>query len=422
MIPRLLAVFLRGMTLVVRFALSLAVARALGLDQTGLFFIYLAGVQMASGLLPFDLYATTARAVLRSHDRPPEGIGSELERHFGALMLIAVAVGPVAALIFYTSSPSVGVLLTIVFLVHVGLEAISNDIGRLLIPLSRPLLAAAFLFVRSAIWIVPAVILLETGVWATDALGLVLAWFGASVITTIMGLVLVWRGSNMKFRLVIDLQWLYGALGQSLIFFVGSLAFRFVNGGDRFLVERSLGLDAVAVYGFYVSLAFGVLALIETGNSAWNYPRLVKAIQMKEHAAVKSILSSYVWQNTFASVALCAALALSFPMVAKGLLDPIYFENTEMFLYVCLGILFICIALPFKYTIYGFGSDHVRLLGMIVGMIVLVIAWKSLLPASGLTGAGAMLAWSLGAIAASHVIGASLLMTKMKSWKVSDNL
>lgn len=416
MIDRLSAISLRGATLVIRFGLALLVARTLDIEQAGLFFLYLAGVQIASSLLPMDFYASTARALLRTKTIQHGGSHTEIDRHFGAIVLMSVVFGPVAAAIFYLSSPPVGFVLALIFIVHIGLEAFSNDSGRLLVPLSRPLLSAAYLFIRSAIWIIPAALLLETGLWSANAFGLALFWFASSFVMAIMGALVTGRAAGSRLALLIDYRWVLLALKQSFVFFVGSLAFRFVIGGDRFLVERALGLEAVAVYGFYVSLAFGLLALVETGSSAWNYPSLVKAIQDRDRDRVYRILFPYLLQNTIASVVLTALLVFVFSLLPTGLLDPVYVDNVETFHLVCLSVFFLCISLPFHYTVYGFGLDAVRLFGMVFGMVIMILAWAALLPQAGLPGAGLMLAFALGAISLSRVIGGLWLLTTNRHW------
>ncbi len=419
---RISAITLRGATLVIRFGLSLLVARNLDIEQTGLFFLYLAGVQIASSILPMDIYAFTTRALLQNH--PSQKLLSQtiLERHFGSIVLISVVFSPLAAAIFYLSSPSVGLTLAVLFVAHSGMEALSNDIGRLMVPLSRPLLSAAYLFVRSAIWIIPAAILLESKLWTTDALGLILFWFASSFAVTIIGTLAISRAIGSRVSILIDYRWVYLALRQSLVFLIGSIAFRFVIGGDRFLVERALGLEAVAVYGFYASLAIGLLALVETGSSAWNYPSLVKAIQSRDKDRVYRVFFPYLLQNTLASFALSAILVLGFSLLPDGTIDTVYLRNVETLHLVSLGVLSLCISLPFHYTIYGFGHDAFRLISMVIGMVIMVIAWSAFLPQSGLQGAGLMLALALGAVALIRVIGGFWLLITMRHWQHENSL
>lgn len=401
----------------IRFVLSLVVARTLSLDQAGLFFLYLAGVQIAAALLPFDLYSSTARAVLRYDDCSDKLVAVHVGRHFGAVIFLAVILGPLTAVVFYFVSPSSGFLLVILFSLHVGIEAISNDIGRMLVPLSHPLTAASFLLLRSAIWVVPTVILFETGFWQTDALGLALSWFAGSALTTVLGLHLVRQSTNPPFQLTFSLKWLVKNLRKSLLFFAGSLIFRLVTGGDRFLVAAALDLESVAVYGFFVSLSFGLLALLETGSSAWNYPQLVKSIQAKNGKQTKSVLVRFVWQNSIAAIALTSGMAFGFPPIASMILDPVYAENKALLHLICFGVLLLGLSLPCQYVVYGFGCDQARLLAMTFGAGVLVLGWYHWLPSAGLPGAGWMLASSFGAIALVRLLSMTYLLFSARHWK-----
>jgi len=417
MSPRLLSITLRALTLATRFALSLVVARSLALEQAGLFFLYLAGVQIAAALLPLDIYSSTARALLRADSRRGEQIGVQIGRHFGAIVFLAFVLGPLAAVAFYFSSTSIGIEFVLLFPIHIGLEAVSNDIGRILVPLKRPLAAATFLFLRSAIWIFPAVILFESDLWQTNAFGLAMSWFAASGLTTALGLFLIRQSTDARLRLSLSLNWLGKNLRHSLLFLAGSLVFRLVTGGDRFLVANALGLDAAAIYGFFVSLAFGLLALLETGSSAWNYPQLVKAIQAKNGRETRSVLIRFAWQNSIAALLLTSTLAFGFPPVAGLILDPIYAENTTLFHLVCFGVLLLGLSLPCNYVIYGFGYDQFRLLTMIFGAGTLLLGWYFWLPSGGVLGAGMMLASAFGAIALGRLLAMGYLLFTARHWE-----
>lgn len=416
LIYRFSAIALRGANLIVRFGLAILVARTLDVEQAGFFFLYLAGVQTASNLLPMDMYASTARAVLRTKTGEQDGAHAEINRHFGAVLMLSAIFGPVAGAVFYVSSPSVGFGLAFLFFLHAALEAFINDTGRLLVPLSRPLHSAAYLFLRSAIWIAPAFLLLEMGLWRASATGLAIFWLGSSFVMAVIGTMIIGRAVGTPLKVEFDFGWVILKLKYSFIFLLGSLAFRFISGGDRFLIERALGLEAVAVYGLYVSVAFGLLALVETGSSAWSYPGLVRAVQEKDKALVYQVFIPYLWQNTLGSLILTLLLVISFSLMPAGFVDPVYLESVRAFQLICLGVFFLCVSLPFHYLIYGYGMDIARLISMFFGAITMITAWAALLPEAGLLGAAIMLAAALGAIGLYRILLGTFLLFAIRRW------
>lgn len=407
--PQALAGGLRASTLVLRFALMFFLARTVSLETLGLFGLYWAALQLASTLLPMDVYAQTSRWLLEGK----VDAGSLIARHLGFLFLAIFTLGPVATFVFSLSSESIEFILIMFFLLHLPVETIASEIGRLLVPLHKPLAANVILFVRSALWVMPLVFCLEIEIVSPKLLNILSFWLVGSLFSLIISYCVLYKFSSASLIPRLNIPWCVSAIQKSGIFLLSTFAFRSVLGVDRFIVENKFDLEVLGIYALFASVSLGVLGLIESGVSAWHFPRLVAAIQKHESAAVFVILKGFVKQNSVASFCLMLIILVAFPIAVYFFLDDIYWRNLDVFVIIVIGVLMYCLSMPFHYVIYGFSSDWMLLLIYSSAFIVMVIWAGFFMVNLGVFGAGAMLSLALTVIALLRVLVAFFLLRRL---------
>jgi O-antigen/teichoic acid export membrane protein len=409
--PQLLSSGLRAATLALRFGLMFYLARNLPVAAVGLFGLYWAGLQLGSSLLTLDVYAHTSRLLLK----PEADRAKIMSLHFGFILLAAVLLSPLAGLVFYQSSSAITLLLLALFVVHMPLEIVSTEVGRLLVPLRLPLASNVIMFVRSGLWVIPLVLVMELRLIEVGVDTVIWFWLAGSILGAVVSLAALRRALGKAVMPSVKLDWIWTALAGSGTFLLATLLFRTILGADRFLVERVLGLEAVGVYSLFASVCLGVLALIESGVSAWHYPKLVAQIQAGDGAAARATLRLFVRQNLAATLALMTLIALVFGAAVWLFLAPVYFQNMATFIALVAGVSLYCLSMPFHYVVYGFQRDRL-LIAIYGGALCVGVLWASLFMRQfGITGAGIMLALALGTIALGRVLVATRLMRSMSA-------
>jgi|GEM_PF-4131250 len=406
----LLAGGLRASTLALRFVLMFFLAKFAPLEVVGLFGLYWAGLQLATTLLPLDVYAQSSRLILNKDMMRHEIIS----KHLGFVIIAIFFLGPLSAIAFALSSKNVSIFLAFFFFAHLVFEIISSESGRLLVPLGKPLAANFVLFIRSAIWVLPLIISLALGFILPKLENVIIFWLVGSVVSSIFSIGFLFKGFGGAIVPRIDLSWCYNIVCLSAFFLLSTLVFRSMLGADRFIVEHAFGVEAVAIYAFFASVSLGVLGLIESGVSAWHFPRLVKSIQDRNYALIKYELKVFVVKNTIASFFLMLLITLFFVFVTNRFLDDIYAENISMFYIISLSVFSYCISMPFHYVIYGFDKDYF-LFGIYLISLLLMLIWAYFFMSGfGLMGAGMMLAVALGMIALLRFVVSVFLLSKRK--------
>ena len=404
-IHQLLGAGLRVGGLGLRFVLMFVLARALTLENFGLFGLYVAAIQLAASLVVLDVYAQTTRQILSLKG---DAVRDVLRRHWGAVVLAIAALAPIASALFYASLPDNGWVLPVFFLVHVVIDAAATDTARLLIPLGRPLVANIVVFLRTGAWALPVIIASEFTDRQMDLVTVVLWWIGGSAASVVFAVAVA--GSNFRLVPKIDWSWIGRALRTSVLFFMATLAFRAVLGLDKFIVQWVLGLEDLGVYTLYAGVAIGVLGIVEAGISAWRFPQLVADIQARDARGTRHKLRTFFIENASATTAVMIALAVIFPLIAPRFLDPVFSREMNGYFVVLIGVWAYCVSLPFHYTIYGFGQDRV-LLGIYLAALVVMIIWGfGIMPGMGIWAACTMLALALVLIALLRVFFALKMM------------
>jgi O-antigen/teichoic acid export membrane protein len=406
----LIASCLRATTLGLRFGLMFFLARKLSLPEMGLFGLYWAGLQLATSLIALDVYAHSSRLLLK-----PEAKKYQIMAvHLGFLRIAIIFLAPVSTLLFYISSSSINGFLALFFLLHLPLEVISTDIGRLLVPLEKPLMADKILFVRSALWVIPLVAVLEFTNINLGLFQILGFWIFGSILAVALALggLRSTLGQNVVSQ--VDATWIRAALLGGGAFLLATILFRGILGVDRFLIEHFLGVGVVGIYSLYASVCLGVLGLIESSVSAWHYPRLIKFIQAGNAELTRDALRSFVKKNSLTAASLIFFVVAAFSIVSKKYLGAIYYENISAFYIIAAGVLIYCLSMPFHYVVYGFRRDSFLVVNYMLGFLVLVFWAIFFMGPLGVKGAAIMLALALISIGVGRYLQASLLLKKLK--------
>ncbi|MHA7918039.1 lipopolysaccharide biosynthesis protein [Alloalcanivorax xenomutans] len=392
---QLVAIVLRATTLATRFGLMFYLAANLSVLDMGIFGLYSAGVLLGGGLIPLDVYAHTTRQFLFGGEKS----GMILGRHFVFLVLAFFCLLPVA--VFLNLNWGVGQydFLFWIFIAHLFFEVLSTDIGRLLVPLGRPLASNVVLFIRTAFWFFPLIFVFIMGAAAPSLKVVVIAWFFGSFSSVIIGAAWIKFSISGPVKFYLDCSWMKQALASSACFLIATLLFRVLLGADKYIVGGFLGESAVAIYSVYASVSLGVLGLIESGVSSWYYPSLVRSVGKKSYGESVVILKRFFWKNFVASFFLMVSIVVFFPVVAKRFLDGVYLEHLDVFYVISLGVFFYCVSMPFHYYIYSYSEDWKMIVIYAISFLVM-IAWSVFYMADfGVLGGAVMLSLSLISVA-----------------------
>ncbi len=268
---------IRGTSLVVKFALTLFIAKFMGFEELGLFGLISAACIACPAFLGLALMPSLSRnAVMQSPSEITQGLRYYV-RYTATVYALLVPAAYAGGLItgdFYLAS----LVWTIILLEH-----LNQDAYGLLLNLSRPLAANIFHFFRTAGWA-----LLYMGLaWYFPELrtidALLSGWVAGSALT-LLGF--IWITRNWPWRSKMPHKtlksWVSGQFKESRLIYYNTVLETSGTYASHMLVSLFLGLELTGVYVFFFQIISAMSNLLQTGIFSLTKPKLVRAFHTQD--------------------------------------------------------------------------------------------------------------------------------------------
>lgn len=370
---------LRGTTLLAKFLLLFVLAYYLEPVEVALYGLVVATIAYSLYALGFDFYSYSTRELLGSS--PDQWV--RLLRDQGVFFgLIYALILPLLLLVFYFELLSWSVAPW--FFVLVVLEHLGQELNRLLVAMSRQLLAGVVLFMRSGIW----AFLVAFAFWYSEDLRnlelLFYAWAAGASLACLLGVSALWSLERECLKIKVDWQWIMKGVKVALPLLLATLAIRAVFTIDRYWVEGISGSEILAAYVLFAGVANAVIAFLDAGVFVFLYPRIVSAYKESNAEAFKSGMLSLFKQTVAITLFLCIAASVLIHPVLGWLQKEVYMQNVSILYVILVAIFFFAVSMVPHYGIYAMSKDryivgaHVLTLCVFLGVAaVLMNIWPT---------------------------------------------
>ena len=262
--------FIRASSLVIKFILTLYIARYLGFEELGVYGLVAAACAMAPSTLGMGLmYTLSRKAVTLTR----EEIVAELRFYFKCTLLIYVVLLALAACFGIISQQLFFVLAAFVI---VFLEHLNGDIYTLLLNLSKPLSANLLHFVRSSVWMLAfmgAAFFIPS---MRDINTIFMFWIVGSLISLFcfFWIKRSWPVSDEKEERTVK-AWFLNEFSEAKIAYITNCSRTISQYLNHFLVTIFLGIELTGVYVFFMQAIAAMTNLLQTGIIQIARPKLV---------------------------------------------------------------------------------------------------------------------------------------------------
>ena len=398
---------LRMLPLAAKLVLTLYMGRYFALSDLGVYGLVFGAVILLNTILGQGFSFVVARDVV--HVAPDTAFHKMRDQ---ALLYAAnyVVLAIAAIILIQTGFDNIAPKVIIYTLLLTILEGYAGIIHGNMNSLNQQLMANAMFFVRSGLWVIPAVILgfVDPSYRTVDVI--LIAWI-IGVGCSIAWVVFHWRNMPWKelFTLPVDWHWITNGLKKSSLIWLGTLG---LNGGtyvDRFVVEHYLSLDDVGVITFYFSFSAAMLTLMQSGVLAFAYPRLI-AMHRDGHTD-KFMHEARVafWQVALGAGLMALTLGVIVPILGVYTQRPALVNSATTLWLMLFGTWIRSNAETLNYVLYARHQDRAIWLGNLLFLIPAIGGNALLVPLIGLQGIG----W------ATVIAGAFLLAWR---WKYTGNI
>ncbi|MBW0146821.1 lipopolysaccharide biosynthesis protein [Marinobacter arenosus] len=393
LIGRFLNLVLRGVTLVSKFLLIVLLARFLEPADLGLFGLLTVTISYSIFLVGFDFYIFTTREILKSsaNDR-----GRLLKGQIGFSLILYCVFVPLCVSLF-----TVGLLpwwLLPWFLILLIFEHVAQELNRILVALSRQVIASWVLFFRAGAWclVVLAIMYLDPEYRSLQTV--LVSWIIGSVMAVAVGLLVVFRQGLGGWQLPVDWNWVKKGVRITVPMLIATLALRGIYTFDRYWIEALTNLEVLGVYVLFMGICNALLAFMDAAVFTFLYPAMIVAHTNQDARGFRIKFRQLTAQTITLTLFFSMVAWIVVPFLLEWLDRPVFSEYQYLFLWLLVANMLTVLGMIPHYGLYAQGNDKPLVVSHIAGLIVFVLTTALSTLFSG------ELAVPLGLIAASGFI------------------
>lgn len=350
---RLLNLSLRTMTLASRFLFVFCLARFVDSSFVGLYGLFTATVGYALYFLGLDFYTYSNREILKLEK---DTWGRPLKNQLALTAVLYVVFLPLMAGLFLSGLLPLHLLPW--FVLILVCEHVNQELGRLLITISQPLLASFALFVRQGVWAIGIVALmaLDKDTRTLDYI------FAAWAISGVLAAALVIRRLQQLriggWQATIDWRWIIKGLKVCIPLLIATLALRGVMTLDRYWLQALSSIHVVGAYVLFMGIAGTLMSFLDAGVFAYGYPLLIRASQKGNVAEFRRGWQKMLWQTLGFCLLFAAGSMLVLPYLLEWIGNPFYSEYSFLYPWLLLATMMNAFSMIPHYALYAQGHDR----------------------------------------------------------------
>lgn len=367
--PNLLLQFLnlslRGLTLLAKFILIFYLARTLPPSEVGIYGIFVATVIFGLYFLGFDFYIFSTRELIGKKENGDKIIAS----HFWFMLVSFIVFSP---LIYYSAENS-GILeaFALFFVVILFAEFFSQELFRMLVARFMPLAAGFLLFLRHGLWVYIYIFFAESNLISNSINNIFLIWGIFGFISIFFGTVCI--GLNITFKILMPLKWFKKGLLISVPFFVGTIFYRSLFVGDRYIFEHLNGANQLGAYVFFSSLTISLLSFVDAAIFSFKYPGLIKYSNEGNGLKFMKELKTMLYQTSIMLLILTLCLISSIHYVLEWIGESIYQESIILFYLSLISSVIFTLSMIPHYGLYAMKLDKLIIIPHIISAIIFLL-------------------------------------------------
>lgn len=304
-VARLFSMLLRLTALAGKFAVFIALAGFLGDIELGLYGLLAAAVAYGTFLSGLEYYNYSMREVAGNEEAVQSGA---ILNHISFVLFVQLVLLAVSLIGWAT-----GLITFELFLVTLAIafmEQWAQEGYRLLVALSKPVVASVVLFLRQGAWVFFVIFCFYEFPEARTLQFVLLSWLTGAGLAGLVALSVLFRHSGLPNASVINRRWIARGLPVAIVFFGAALGLNTVNLLDRYF-QAVLGSDeALAAYVLFFGISVALIALLDAGVFSFGFSKIVAA----ERSSTEDLIGELkkVLQQTILIIALFFIVAVFF--------------------------------------------------------------------------------------------------------------
>ncbi len=374
---KVINIFLRGFTLVLKFLLSLLVIKKLSIEDYGVYGLFQSSIIVLTFIVGFEFYSFSSREMLSNAS---EKFSYYFKNQLFFYLIVYLTILPLSYLLFILS----GIDFEYINLFYVILisEHLSQELYRVLIILKKTIPATILLFIRSGFWIILLYFYWELGFVEPNINTLFVLWLLGTVLSILFGFIYI----PFKWVKGIDFYWIRRGLKIALPFIIGAILYKLIEFSARYFLGYYFSTKEVGIFTFFSGIGNILFIFVQTIVIIELSPRLIE-IKHESHDKFLALLQEFKKQTiqyTVAGVVLSSIFI--YPLLVY--LDKIvFFENILSYFIILASTMFYCFSYISHYALFSHNRDWEILMATILGFVFNIVFSFILIPRYGILGA-----------------------------------
>lgn len=359
--------YIRALTLLFRLWSSLAktfsiffISKYISTTAAGEFTLILSVIVIGIYLIGIDFYTFSNREVLKRRSNIKKSV---INDSYLAFIIILVLI-PIFS---YIPDNYLGNQNRVLVFMLIVTEFFGMQGARYLIILKKPLSSAVSVFFRFGLWMSILVLAKLVSDFSISIDFLIKIWiiFNTASIVFISFMIIPHFDSSER---KLDYKWIKRGIGVSLVFFIGTITQRFFFNIDRFYIESNLGLEILAVYAAYFSIAAGITVFVDSLVLMHSYPLLVEKIS-QDRARSNNIKNSVLFSVSAVCFFCVIGITFIFPYLSSLFDDELFDQNKVSFWFLVGSFVIYNLSQVYYYTLYALNKEMMLTLINIIGLL-----------------------------------------------------
>ncbi len=325
MVPKIFNMSLRLSSLAMKMLLMLYMGKYLGLYDLGTYGLIAAMVALSIPIFGMRLEYIISRDIV---DLPPKDLVIKLRDEF--LFYISNYIFLILGVLiwFLIIEPEIAIKIILFTILICILEGISTVACSNLIALGRPIFSNFVFFLRSSIWVIPAIAFGVLNPSFRNVETILILWATGSLLS-IIATIYVWRKLPWHYALTtkFDKNLLYSNIKKSAPIWVGEICMVTSIYINRFVVEHFLNREYVGIISFYGAFTIAIYSLIASGVFAFASPKMIAMHKNKEFENLISLTKKITLQSTIFAVFLSIIIGVAIPIIGDLIDRPEFREH-----------------------------------------------------------------------------------------------
>lgn len=380
---KLIVLFLKVGSMGIKFMFfSILLPKEMAVSDYGAISLLITTITFFIFIIGFDFYNYAHRDFINDDKK---SIVLKLFNQFLFNFLIFILIIPLFyGAMKYNDLPFIKICLILLFTEYFG-----QELYRLLIVFSKPILGNIILFFRSSFWIIALIFFHYYSKIDFSIFNILIYWILGNSLLFLITIIYSLRYKHLKINnLKIDYLWIKNGIRISIPFLLSTIALKTIELSDRYVIKYFYTNEEVGVYSFYSNVSNSLNVFISTSVVIMMYPKILKSFKNNEIKKSKTLIKTYKKEMILFLFLFCVLIIMFINPLINWVGKEEYSQELSTFWILLLASILFNLSLIPHVILYALSKDRKIIIPVIWAAVVNLVSNIIFVPYFGILGAG----------------------------------